>query len=87
VHVSNNSDPTSELIAIIGEIWCELIGIDEVGPDDRLLDIGGNSLIATMTGNRIELLEGVRPTMEVLMTSTLSELAAEYVRLRQAVAR
>lgn len=85
--MSNNSDPTSELIAIIGEIWCELIGIDEVGPDDRLLDIGGNSLIATMTGNRIELLEGVRPTMEVLMTSTLSELAAEYVRLRQAVAR
>lgn len=49
--------------------------MEEIGPDDQLLDLGGNSLIATMVANRIEYAWGFRPTMEQLMTASFGEFA------------
>jgi acyl carrier protein len=59
----------------IAEFWCEVLEVDEVSGDDHLLEMGGNSLAATMIANRIELSLGVRPTMTELLSSSLHELA------------
>lgn len=64
-------DDTHDTLA---EYVRELIGIEEVGQDDLLLDIGGNSLIATMLANRVELAWEFRPTMVELMTCKFGEL-------------
>jgi acyl carrier protein len=69
----NVRDDTQQLL---GEFWAEVLDIDSVEPDDHLLELGGNSLVATMVANRIELAWGFRPSMEELLVSSLRELAA-----------
>ena len=61
---------------VLGEFWAEVLDIDSVEPDDHLLELGGNSLVATMVANRVELAWGFRPSMEELLMSSLRELAA-----------
>jgi acyl carrier protein len=56
--------------------WQELLYLDSVNPDSRLLELGGNSLVAVMLANRIELTWGIRPSMEELLTLTFQELSA-----------
>ncbi|WP_433534570.1 acyl carrier protein [Micromonospora sp. CA-249363] len=65
---------TAEVRSMIGGMWQELLDVDDVGPQTRLLEAGGNSLIATMLANRIELTWGFRPSMEMLLTCTFDEL-------------
>jgi hypothetical protein len=67
---------------VLAEFWQELLGVDSVAPDARLLELGGNSLIATMIANRVELAWGFRPSMESLLTDTFGELCAMCTRLR-----
>jgi acyl carrier protein len=73
-------DDTRDALA---EFMRELLGIEEIGPDDMFLDIGGNSLIATMLANRVELAWDFRPTMVELMTSTFGKLVALCAELRE----
>lgn len=61
---------------VLTQFWQELLDVDTVGPGDHLLERGGNSLVATMLANRIELTWGFRPTMTELMTTSFSELSA-----------
>jgi hypothetical protein len=61
---------------VLTQFWQELLDVDIVRPGDHLLECGGNSLVATMLANRIELIWGFRPTMAELMTSSFSELSA-----------
>lgn len=61
---------------VLTQFWLELLDVDAVGRDDHLLECGGNSLVATMLANRIELTWGFRPTMTELMTSSFCELSA-----------
>ena len=60
----------------LGEFWAEVLDVDSVDPDDHLLELGGNSLVATMVANRVELAWGFRPSMEELLMCSLRELAA-----------
>jgi hypothetical protein len=60
---------------ILAEMWVELLEVDAVQPSDHLLELGGNSLIATMIANRIEVAWGFRPTMATMMSASLAELA------------
>lgn len=66
----------TDTAAVLTQFWQELLDVDTVGPDDHLLERGGNSLVATMLANRIELAWGFRPTMTQLMTSSFAELSA-----------
>lgn len=61
---------------VLTQFWQELLDVDTVEPGDHLLERGGNSLVATMLANRIELTWGFRPTMTELMTTSFSELSA-----------
>jgi acyl carrier protein len=61
--------------AALAEFWAEVLEVDAVEPADRLLDLGGNSLAATMVANRIELAWGFRPELADVLDWSLRELA------------
>jgi acyl carrier protein len=65
----------------VAEFWQELLET-EVQPENTILDLGGNSLIATMLANRIEETFGFGPSMEDLFSCTLREIAALCDRCR-----
>lgn len=68
----------------IAEFFEEVLDVDEVDPGLSLLELGGNSLAATMVANRIELSWGFRPSLEELLTLPLHELAETCERARLA---
>jgi acetolactate synthase-1/2/3 large subunit len=61
----------------LAEIWRSTLRLDTVGLDDRFLDLGGDSISATMALNRIERRYGIRiaPT-EYSERGTIRALAA-----------
>ncbi len=71
----SNSMVSKDTTELLSESWMELLDVESVKPEDYLLDLGGNSLIATMIANRIEFAWGFRLTMEQLLTSSFHELS------------
>ena len=67
-----NEQETTELLS---EYWTELLDAESVNPGDHLLELGGNSLIATMLANRIEAAWGFRPTMDQMLNSSFQEMS------------
>jgi acyl carrier protein len=71
----HRSDPRSRSIAnTIADYWKELLGVEVVNPGDDFIDLGGDSVRATMLANRIEDELGVRPEIAELFT-TLEQVA------------
>lgn len=68
------SDIRSDTAGQLTEFWQELLDVDDFDPGATLLDLGGNSLIATMVANRIDFAWGFRPSLEELLTVTFAEL-------------
>lgn len=71
-----------ETAKVLTEHWEELLDLDRVEPGGRLLELGGNSLIATMLANRVELAWGFRPSMEDLLSQSLDELTTACAAAR-----
>ena len=46
-------DPEGDVEAAIGAIWCEVLHLANVGRDDNLFDLGGDSLHMIMIASRI----------------------------------
>jgi Phosphopantetheine attachment site len=82
VEARQATERRTETEEVLAGFWTEVLEADAVGPDDRILELGGNSLLATMVANRIELAWGFRPSMEELLTSSLRELADACERAR-----
>ena len=80
--MSEVTERLSETERVLAEFWEEVLELDSVGPDDHILELGGNSLVTTMVANRIELAWGFRPSMEELLTSSLRELAVACEKAR-----
>jgi hypothetical protein len=62
----------------LGRIWCEVLGVDRVGPDDDFFELGGDSLLALQVFDRLARHGGgplPRPTA-VYRHRTLAALAA-----------
>jgi len=66
--------PSRSIEVIIAGYWRELLGIDAVAPTDHFINLGGDSVRATMLANRIEDELGVRPRI-VELFATLAEVA------------
>jgi acyl carrier protein len=63
---------------LVAEIWCEILGITQVGADSNFFDLGGHSLLATRVMNRIRERCGVELPLRVLFEfPTVVSLAAK----------
>jgi amino acid adenylation domain-containing protein len=69
--------PTNELERIIADIWCDVLGVEQVGLDDNFFSLGGHSLLATRVAARLQerLGEGV-PVRTIFEHPTIERLAA-----------
>jgi acyl transferase domain-containing protein/thioesterase domain-containing protein/acyl carrier protein len=71
---AGSRDPVEERLA---ELWSELLGVDNVGPQDGFFDLGGHSLIAVRLFARIRRIWDVDlPLATLFAAPTLEELAA-----------
>ncbi|HTZ42892.1 MAG TPA: amino acid adenylation domain-containing protein [Jatrophihabitans sp.] len=69
--------PRSELEELVAGIWCDVLGLDEVGVTDSFFDLGGHSLLATQVVSRLAgLRRGPVPLRVLFAEPTVAGLAA-----------
>jgi acyl transferase domain-containing protein/NAD(P)-dependent dehydrogenase (short-subunit alcohol dehydrogenase family) len=73
---------------LVVEVWCELLGVDRLGPQDDFFALGGHSLLATQMLNRLRRkLPGVDLKLEdVFRAPTVERLAARIESAEAAAA-
>lgn len=70
-----SNDTSTPLMQRMSGYWRELLGVGVLRPEDHFLEVGGNSLMATMLANRIEEELGVQLSM-VDLFNTLEHVVA-----------
>lgn len=69
--------PETPIEAKIAEIFCRVLGLDEVGVDEDFFDLGGHSLLAVIAMHEIDVALGVTSSPYILFQSaTVRALAA-----------
>ncbi|MEV4751877.1 amino acid adenylation domain-containing protein [Streptosporangium sp. NPDC049248] len=73
----------SGVAAELHEIWCEVLGAAEVGPEEDLFELGGHSLTITQIASRVRLRLGADLPLHVYYDDpTIQAVAAAVERLR-----
>ncbi|MFE0464498.1 non-ribosomal peptide synthetase, partial [Kitasatospora sp. NPDC058965] len=68
-------------VAVLHEIWCEVLGLPAVGEQEDLFDLGGHSLTVTQIGARIAARLGVDLPLHVFYDdATIAGMAAAVER-------
>ena len=62
--------------SLLAAVWAELLGHDDIGPDDNFFDLGGHSLLVMQAVARMESRSGVTFSPKEVMFGTLAELAS-----------
>ena len=84
--------PRSSTEKVLAQIWCEVIGLDEIGVHDNFFDLGGHSVLVTQIVGRIRKLFDVnvglrtvfeRPTIAELAETIEALLVAEISQLSE----
>ncbi len=74
--------PTEEIVA---GIWCEVLGLRQVGASDDFFALGGHSLRATQVQSRLRSSFGIELPLRILFEEpTVAGLAAEIDAIRRA---
>ncbi|NVN66625.1 AMP-binding protein, partial [Pseudomonas putida] len=69
--------PVDEEECLLAELWCEVLGVPEVGLDDDFFELGGHSLLVVMLLSRIRSTFGIElPIKEFQGLRTFADLAA-----------
>jgi acyl carrier protein len=69
--------PRSEAELKVAAIWCEVLGLPQVGATDNFFDLGGHSMLAVKVVARLERAFGVAvPVRVVFETQTLADQAS-----------
>ncbi len=69
--------PTEEVLA---RIWCEVLGLKQIGTRDNFFDLGGHSLLAVRLQSRVEKELGRKlPLAAFFQAPTVGELASLWV--------
>ena len=74
--------PTTEAEISIARIWQDVLGLDDVGADDKFFDLGGHSLYAIQVMTRLEKELGFEVEFNDLVFQTLRQIAAVCERQR-----
>jgi len=69
----------------LGKIWCEVLGLDRVGPADNFFDLGGNSLLAVRLAHQVNSRMGLKVPLSALFLAPTVARFAEMLS-EQAVA-
>ena len=72
--------PRTEMERTLAEIWCDVLGVKQVGVHDNFFDVGGHSLLAVRVVTRLDKKTGVRLNQAVMVLQTLEQIAAECER-------
>ncbi|QFU88621.1 type I polyketide synthase [Amycolatopsis sp. YIM 10] len=75
--------PEDALVREVAEVWHEVIGIDDFGPDDDFFELGGNSLSAIQIVSRLRQRYGQLPMSVIFEAPTVAEVAVA-IRAHQA---
>jgi acyl carrier protein len=82
--VSAGTAPLTALETQLAEIWCSLLPVDAIAPDEDFFAIGGHSLLATRMIARIADRLGVElPLISVFEAPTIRGLALRVAAARQ----
>jgi amino acid adenylation domain-containing protein len=69
--------PRTETERLVADVWCAVLGVPSVGPDDNFFDAGGHSLLMTAVGQRLgERLGRPVPPYRLFQYPTVAGLAA-----------
>jgi amino acid adenylation domain-containing protein len=71
--------PRTPTEAALADLWCELLGLDEVGVRDHFLDLGGHSLTAVRLASRVRSWFGLDIPARTAFDRPTVEKMAEYV--------
>lgn len=82
--VGGRSERTDELVppttlneCLVAEVWCQALGLTQVGRHDNFFHLGGHSLLAMKTIGEIERKTGYRMSPRDLLAGTLEQVAAQ----------
>ncbi|MDJ0841156.1 MAG: amino acid adenylation domain-containing protein [Acidobacteriota bacterium] len=69
-------NPVEQVLAII---WKDLLGLDDIGPDDNFFDLGGDSLLATSIAGRLRKQLKVQISPKILFETPTVKTLGEHV--------
>jgi len=78
--VQRPSPPESEIEAVLGEWWQELLGIEHVRSDDDFFDLGGHSLIVLRLFNKIKKTYGLEFGLSTMFEARTIRQLANLIR-------
>jgi len=77
VAVADESAPRTERERKIAQIWCDLLGVDEVGIEDDFFDLGAHSLMVTQVTKELRRMGATNlAARDVLQAPTVAAMAA-----------
>lgn len=67
----------------VAKIWCEILGLEQVGLHDDFFELGGHSLMASKLISRLETFHGVEAKLRDIFDSPTVAAMSEWFKSRQ----
>jgi acyl carrier protein len=77
----SETEPQTPEEKALAEIWKEVLGLPDVGVQDKFFDLGGHSLLAVQVTLRLEEEKGLRIDPRTLFFESLGQVAAGAIPL------
>ena len=73
--------PFGHVEITLARIWCEVLGLEQIGRQDNFFDLGGHSLKATQVVSRVRRDLGVAPSVRAIFERPTLHALATHLRL------
>ncbi|MGH9334017.1 MAG: FkbM family methyltransferase, partial [Vicinamibacteria bacterium] len=73
---AERSAPRNDSERALAAVWCEVLGLDEVSPDDNFFEVGGDSILSIQVVSRARKAGWKISPKDIFRFQTVSELAA-----------